>query len=148
MDWNLNYGDLSEDFDFVDKCETLKEDLIGMQKVLDELLPVKKNHYDKLSLAEQIELDLCLAFMLNSLHWVNLRINGVDPSTHPVKGELQRIKAAMNKWQQVKDKDLRPTVNIPAAKRFVRSGLYDPNNKDAPPLNKKKRFEDSDEMGE
>lgn len=142
MDWDLKYGELSKDLDFVSKCDNLKEDLMGVQKVLDQLLPLKAQ-YDKLPLAAQIELDLLLAFMLNSLHWVNLRIQGVDPTKHPIKGELQRIKATMLKWQQVKDRDKRPTVNLPVAKRFVRSGLYDHNN--GTPLNKKIRFEDSDE---
>lgn len=147
MDWDLQYGELTKDLDFVNKCENLKEDLLGVQKVLDQILPLKA-HYDKLSLASQIELDLLLAFMLNSLHWVNLRIQGIDPTQHPIKGELQRIKATMQKWQQVKDRDKRPTVNIPAAKRFVRSGLFDHKSTSSPdssmPPNKKIRFEDSE----
>ncbi|XP_028166079.1 nuclear nucleic acid-binding protein C1D-like [Ostrinia nubilalis] len=141
MDWNLKYGELSKDKDFVDNCENLKENLQEVQKVLDQLLPLKE-HYDKLELPAQIELDLFLAFTLNSLHWVHLRIQGIDPSKHPIKDELQRIKTVMMKWQEVKDKEKRPTVNIEAAKRFVRSGLYDPYKATAQPQNKKTKFDD------
>lgn len=143
MNWDLKYGDLATDSDFVSKCDNLKEDLIGVQQVLDQLLPLKQQ-YDKLTLAARIELDLLLAFTLNSLHWVNLRIQGIDPTKHPIKGELQRIKAMMLKWQQVKDKEKRPTVNLPVAKRFVKGGLFD-HNKNSTPPNKKTRFDDSDD---
>ncbi|CAH0400248.1 unnamed protein product [Chilo suppressalis] len=140
MDWQLSYGELSKDKDFVDNCENLKENLMEVQTVLEQLLPLKEQ-YDKLTLPAQIELDLFLAFTLNSLNWIHLRIQGIDPTKHPIKDELQRIKAVMLKWQEVKDKEKRPTVNIDAAKRFVRSGLYDPYKALAKPQNKKIRFD-------
>ncbi|CAG5043639.1 unnamed protein product [Parnassius apollo] len=143
MNLDLKYGELSKDEDFVNKCENLKMNLIEVQKVLDQLLPLKAQ-YDKMSLPAQIELDLFLAFTINSLHWINLRIQGVDPTKHPIKEELQRIKATMLKWQEVKDRDNRPTVDIEAAKRFVRSGLYDPYRETAKPPNKKIIFKDDD----
>lgn len=142
MNLELKYGELSNDEDFVNKCEDLKMNLIEVQKVLDQLLPLKA-HYDKMSLPAQIELDLFLVFALNSLHWINLRIQGIDPTTHPVKDELQRIKATMVKWQQVKDRNKRPTLDIEASKRFIRSGLYDPHKGAAEkPPNQKIIFDD------
>ncbi|KAJ0176260.1 hypothetical protein K1T71_008434 [Dendrolimus kikuchii] len=144
MDWTLDYGDLAKDTDFVNNCENLVKNLKEVQEVLDELLPLKK-HYDKMSLPAQIELDLFLAYTLNSLHWISLRIEGVDPTKHPIKNELQRIKMTMLRWQQVKDRDKRPTMDLEAAKRFVKSGLYDPYKSTAEPQNKKRKFEDNDE---
>ncbi|CAH0726724.1 unnamed protein product, partial [Brenthis ino] len=144
MDWDLKYGELAKDKDYVNKCENLKANLMELQKVLDQLLPLKA-HYDKMCLPAQIELDLFLAFTLNSLHWIHLRIQGVDPTKHPIKDELQRIKATMLKWQEVKDRDKRPTVDIEAAKRFVRSGIYDPYRAIGQPLNKKIKFKEDDE---
>lgn len=144
MDLKLEYGELAKDQDFVNNCENLKECLKDLKEVLDQLLPLK-DQYDTLSLPAKIELDLFLAYTLNSLHWVHLRIQGIDPTTHPIKDELQRIKMTMLKWQQVKDSMLRPTVDVEAAKRFVRNGLYDPNNPTEKPPNKKMRFEEADE---
>ncbi|KAH9645096.1 hypothetical protein HF086_005641 [Spodoptera exigua] len=145
MDWDLKYGELSTNQNFVNNCETLKENLMEVQQVLDQLLPLKEQ-YDNLILPAQIELDLFLAFTLNSLHWIHLRIQGVDPTSHPIKDELQRIKAAMLKWQEVKDREKRPSVDIEAAKRFIKSGLYDPYKGTAKgPRNKKTKFEDKDE---
>ncbi|XP_064292365.1 nuclear nucleic acid-binding protein C1D-like [Plodia interpunctella] len=143
MNWDLDYGELAKDEEFVGKCDNLKENLIEVQRVLDQLLPLKQQ-YDKLTLPAQIELDLFLAFTLNSLHWVHLRIQGEDPMKHPIKDELQRIKSVMVKWQEIKDREKRPTVDIEAAKRFVRSGLYDPYKATAKPQNKIIKFEDSD----
>ncbi|CAG9583035.1 unnamed protein product [Danaus chrysippus] len=83
MDWDLKYGELANDKEYVNKCEDLKENLMDLQK-------------------------------------------GVDPTTHPIKDELLRVKAAMLKWKEVKDRVKRPTVDLQAVKRFIRSGLYDP----------------------
>lgn len=139
LNWNINYGELSKVTEFVNNCDNLVQNLKDIQEVLDQVLPLKQQ-YDQLPIPAQIELDLFLAFTLNSLYWVNLRIQGIDPMTHPIKDELQRVKAAMLKWQQVKDRDKRPTVNVEAAKRFVRSGLYDPSIP-----NKKTKFDDNSE---
>lgn len=144
MDWDLKYGELAKDKDFVKNCETLKENLMEVQKVLDQLLPLKEQ-YDSLTLPAQIELDLFLAFSLNSLHWIHLRIQGIDPTKHPIKDELQRIKAVMLKWQEVKDREKRPVVDVEAAKRFIKSGLYDPYKATARPPNKRIKLSDKDE---
>lgn len=143
FNWDINYGELSKDTEFVTNCDNLVQNLKDIQEVLDQVLPLKQQ-YDKLPLPAQIELDLFLAFTLNSLYWVHLRMQGIDPMTHPIKDELQRIKAAMLKWQQAKDRDKRPIVNIEAAKRFVRSGLYDPSKPTAK-QNKKIKFDDNSE---
>lgn len=144
MDWNLEYGELANDQDFVNKCEDLKENLMELQKVLDKLVPLRA-HYDKMSVPAQIELDIFLAFTLNSLYWVQLRLQGVDPSNHPLKNELLRVKAVMVRWQEVKDRYLRPTMNMEAVKRFVNSGLYDPYKNMGQPKVKKPKFTDESE---
>lgn len=143
MDWDLKYGELAKDKDFVKNYETLKENLMEVQKVLDQLMPLKEQ-YDTLILPAQIELDLFLVFTLNSLHWIHLRIQGIDPTKHPIKDELQRIKAVMMKWQEVKDREKRPVVDVEAAKRFIKSGLYDPYKGSARP-NKRIKFSENDE---
>ncbi|XP_045500092.1 nuclear nucleic acid-binding protein C1D [Colias croceus] len=141
LNWDLKYGELAKDEDFVNKCENLKENLIEVQQVLDKLLPLK-SQYDKMPLPAQIELDLFLVFTLNSLHWIHLRIQGIDPSTTPLMHELQRVKAAIKKWQEVQDRDKRPTMDIEAAKRFIKSGLYEPYRATGQPQNKKIKFSD------
>lgn len=144
MNWELDYGELSQDKDLVDAYENVKENLMEVQKVLDKLLPLKA-HYDKMSLPAKIEYDLYLVYTLNSLQWIDLRLQGIDPNTTQMKHELQRIKAAMARWQELKDREKRPKVNIEAAKRFIKSGLYDPYRGTGQPPNKKIKFEDDNE---
>lgn len=138
MNWELLFGELGNDKEFVEKCDTLKENLMEVQQVLDYCLKLKE-HYDKLPIRAQIELDLFLAFTLNSLQWIHLRVQGIDPSKHPINNEIERIKKAMLRWEEIKNRDKRPKVDKDAAKRFVRSGLYDPTTI-GQPANKKKRF--------
>ncbi|XP_004928164.1 nuclear nucleic acid-binding protein C1D-like [Bombyx mandarina] len=144
LNWDFKYGELAKDKDFVNNVENLKENLIEVQQVLDKLLPLKKN-YDKMSLPAQIELDLFFVYTLNSLHWIHLRTKGIDPTKHPIKDELLRIKATMLKWQEVKDRQKRPTVNVEVAKRLVRNGLYDHQRAPVKQLNKRIKFSDNEE---
>lgn len=119
----LDYGDLTYNIDFVDNCEDLKKKLIEVQKILAKLLPLQAQ-YSKLPRTAKIELDLFILFALNSLQWIKLQIKGVDPSKHPVKAELQSVKAAMMKWQQYCDEKNRPKLDIPAVRRFIKGGLH------------------------
>ncbi|KPJ14000.1 Nuclear nucleic acid-binding protein C1D [Papilio machaon] len=123
MDPEINYGDLSYSIDLVENTEQLKNDLIEIKEVLDQLLPLKA-HYNTLSLPVKIELDLFLLFALNSLQWIKLQVNGMDPTRYPVAGELQRVKIAMIKWQQECDRQNRPRLDIPVVRRFIRGGLH------------------------
>lgn len=142
MDWNIKYGELAEeDPGLVNKYESLKSSLMNMQEILDEVIPMKQ-HYSKMTLPEKIEYDLFIAYTMNSLQWVQLRILGIDPNTHPIKFELNRVKTAMIKWHEVKDKSKRPTVDVKAAKRFIRSGLYDSSKGVGQQQNKKIKFSD------
>lgn len=141
---DIGFGELAEDSDFVSKCVNLELHLTKVKEVLDKILPLKDD-FDKLPNEQQIEIDLFLAYAMNSLMWIYMRLGGADISNHPIKRELDRVKEATKRWNEVKDRKLRPKVDVEVAKRFVRSGLYDHmHNRDGAPPNKKIRFEDSD----
>lgn len=59
-----------------------------------------------------------------------MKTKGVDPKTNGLPKELQRIKTALDRAKQISDKALAPKLNASAAQRFVRSGLWEPKNKD------------------
>jgi exosome complex protein LRP1 len=84
---------------------------------------------DELSKEEKLELEIFLTYAVNSLYFMYLRVNGDNISTHPVKHELGRIKEAMERQKQISDKSLRPQLDQSAAKRFIKSGLYDHKQK-------------------
>lgn len=45
-----------------------------------------------ISAADRAKLNLQVAYGVSSLFYMFLRTQGVSPSTHPVKGELERIR--------------------------------------------------------
>lgn len=136
----FDYGELSDDHNFVETCENLQASLNQLQDVMKECQRLRQQS-DKLSPEARIELNLFTLYTYNSLYWVYLRVQGIDPTKHPIKHELIRIKKVMMRWQEVKDKKHRPKVDKNAAKRFIRSGLWDPTQVGAA-TNKKIKFDD------
>lgn len=90
---------------------------------------------------KKIEADLLILYAINSLYFINLRVNHQDNNF--VKTELKRVQEAMKKFKQTKDKlTIMPRLNKDASKRFVRNALWTPPEADKGPVNKKIRFDD------
>ena len=54
---------------------------------------------------------------------------GINPKTHQIIGENDRLRKAMARAKQISDRSLMPRLNKSAAQRFVRNGLWDPNER-------------------
>jgi len=78
---------------------------------------------------EMIKIDLATSFTVNSLFWSYLVLQGVDPKTHPIKQELDRVQSYMAKVKEIEDKKKAPRLVKDAAKRFVRNAMFDLNEK-------------------
>jgi hypothetical protein len=85
-----------------------------------------------------------------------MKTRGVDPKTNGLPRELERVKSAIGRSKEIVDRALAPKVDISAAKRFIRGGLWEPkdseqregSNKEKsdvskPPPNKRMRFDDA-----
>ena len=85
-----------------------------------------------------------------------MKTRGVDPKTHGLPRELERVKSVIGRAKEIVDRALAPKVNVSAAKRFIRGGLWEAkdseqkagSNKEAkgedvskPPPNKRIRFD-------
>eukprot|EP00049_Salpingoeca_infusionum_P001816 m.51123 g.51123 ORF g.51123 m.51123 type:complete len:179 (+) comp11225_c0_seq1:48-584(+) len=84
----------------------------------------------KMSPIEVAKLDLTTAFTINSLFWTYLAARGVDPKTHPVKKQLDRIKSQMLAVRQFENPEAaaaeasaRTTVDKEAAARVIKRSL-------------------------
>ncbi|XP_071963122.1 uncharacterized protein [Antedon mediterranea] len=66
------------------------------------------------------------AYAINSVFWMYLCVQGVDPRGH-IKHELERIKKYMNLIKQVVDKQKAPKLNVKASKRLIRGAMFDTN---------------------
>lgn len=102
--------------------------------------------YANLSMEEKVKYDLFLSYSLTSLYWVYLRTQGEEPAGH-IKSELDRVKKYMDRSKQIHDRKSMPKLDQGAAKRFVKSGLWDPNSNDSRTSKKRKHttFEDDSE---
>ncbi|KAK2824563.1 hypothetical protein Q5P01_021738 [Channa striata] len=71
------------------------------------------------------------AYTLNSLFWMYLVTQGVNPREHGIKQELERIRTYMNKVKEITDKKKAARLDKGAATRFLRSALYDSKDKES-----------------
>lgn len=77
------------------------------------------------SAADRAKLNLQIAYGVSSLFYMFLRTQGVSPSTHPVKGELERIRGYFGRLQQVGKPPEQRTLRVDteASRRFIDSAL-------------------------
>ncbi|KAF6211675.1 hypothetical protein GE061_012189 [Apolygus lucorum] len=133
---------MPDDEEVAKQIESLRESSENIENLLDLMISAKA--YDRLSTEDQVKHDLFVSYALTSVYWMYMRTQGGNPFNHVVKGEIDRIQDYVKKYQRVKDRKKRPTVQKNAVKRFVKSGLWDPS-KGPQPSNKRKTFEDDDD---
>ena len=125
----MDFGELAADNDFTARVKNFHE---SVDKIGEYVKSACENDvYDKLSLDDKVKYDLFLSYSLNSLFWLYLRTQGEDPIKHSVKAEIDRIKGYNVKAKEVQDRKTMPHIDIGAAQRFIRSGLWQPNQKES-----------------
>lgn len=122
----MDFGELKNDTNFVSRVQTSSNTIENIRKSIQDALEMNR---DEMSVEEKVKLDLFLAYAVNSLYFMYLKVEGEDIGSHEIKHELNRVKEAMQRQQQIHDKKFRPKVESNVAKRFVKSGLYDFNKK-------------------
>lgn len=95
----MDFGDLKDDSKIQTKITSLHTSIEKIEKTLSLL--TDSNIKDKLSLEEQTDHDLFMAYTLNTLFWMYLITKGIDPNTNEVKNQLKRVKDYMIKAKQV-----------------------------------------------
>ncbi|KAM9345520.1 nuclear nucleic acid-binding protein C1D [Symphorus nematophorus] len=104
----------------------------SVKSMLEKLMSMPRNELlQKLDPLDQAKLDLMSAYTLNSLFWMYLVTQGVNPREHGIKQELERIRTYMNKVKEITDKKKAARLDKGAAARFVRNALYEPDEKDS-----------------
>jgi exosome complex protein LRP1 len=125
----VDFGELSTDVDFTSRVKKFHDSVNRIGELLQNAC--EKDVYEKLGIDDRVKYDLFLSYSLNSLFWLYLRTQGVDPSKHPVKSEIERVREYTAKAKQVQDrKTIMPHIDVAAAQRFIRSGLWQPNQND------------------
>lgn len=97
-----------------------------VKSMLETLISMPRNDLlQKLDPLDQAKLDLMSVYTLNSLFWMYLVTQGINPREHGIKQELERIRTYMNKVKEITDKKKAARLDKGAASRFVRNALYD-----------------------
>ncbi|MCJ8730825.1 hypothetical protein PDJAM_G00188810 [Pangasius djambal] len=96
----------------------------SVQYVIQTLMSVSKGDRLKLGPLEQAKLDLMSAYALNSLYWMYLVTQGVNPKDHGIKQELERVRTYMNRVKEITDKKKAARLAKDTASRFVRNALW------------------------
>ncbi|XP_076025349.1 nuclear nucleic acid-binding protein C1D [Genypterus blacodes] len=98
----------------------------SVSSMLQTLMGMNRNDLlQKLDPLEQAKLDLMSVYSLNSLFWMYLVAQGLNPRDHGIKQELERIRTYMNKVKEITDKKKAARLDKGAAARFVKSALFD-----------------------
>lgn len=95
----MDFGDLKNDEQIKSKITNVHNSIEKIKELLN--LAYNKNISDQLDTMDKINYDLFLCYSLNTLYWMYLRTKGIDPNTHDIKNELNRIKEYMIKAKQV-----------------------------------------------
>ncbi|KAM7408368.1 hypothetical protein PAMA_002198 [Pampus argenteus] len=104
----------------------------SVKTMLEKLMSMPRNDLlQKLDPLDQAKLDLMSAYTLNSLFWMYLVTQGVNPREHGIKQELERIRTYMSRVKDITDKKKAARLDKGAAARFVRNALYEPEEKDS-----------------
>ncbi|XP_056617024.1 nuclear nucleic acid-binding protein C1D [Triplophysa dalaica] len=113
-----------------DNLNDFDSSVTSVQNMVQSLISASRsNHLVKLSPLDQAKLDLMSVYALNSMFWMYLVTQGVNPKDHGIKQELERIRTYMNKVKEIADKKKAARLNTDAASRFVRNALWDAEDK-------------------
>uniref|UniRef100_A0A3Q2QI87 Nuclear nucleic acid-binding protein C1D n=1 Tax=Fundulus heteroclitus TaxID=8078 RepID=A0A3Q2QI87_FUNHE len=103
----------------------------AVKAMLEKLMSLSRNDLvQKLDPLDQAKLDLMSVYTLNSLFWMYLVTQGINPREHGIKQELERIRTYMNRVKEITDKKKAARLDKGAASRFLRNALYEPEDKE------------------
>lgn len=121
---DMDFEELSHDPGLIAKIKQFRDATVRIEDTIKYATDL--DVYEKLSNADKIKYDLLMSYSLNSMFWMYLRAEGIDPTKHRIKSENDRLKKSMVRSKQIEDRNtLMPRLNKDAAKRFVRNGLWE-----------------------
>ncbi|XP_054014716.1 nuclear nucleic acid-binding protein C1D-like [Hylaeus anthracinus] len=124
---DADFEELSHDTELIAKVKQFRDATLKIEETIK--LATDPDLYEKLSNADKVKHDLLISYSINSLFWMYLRVEGIDPTKHRIKSENDRLKKSMTRAKQIEDRNtLMPRINKDAAQKFVRNGLWDARN--------------------
>ncbi|XP_055745595.1 nuclear nucleic acid-binding protein C1D-like [Salvelinus fontinalis] len=123
---------MAEDIHVEDYPTEIEEQLTGFESsvgavnnMVQTVISMPRNELvQRLDPLEQAKLDLMSAYSLNSLFWMYLVTQGINPKEHGIKQEMERIRMYMNRVKEIADRRKAARLNKAAASRFLRNALW------------------------
>ncbi|KAI0828907.1 hypothetical protein BC628DRAFT_1178282 [Trametes gibbosa] len=101
--------------DSLDDLEGKLEPLFA-QTLPETLLPLET--------IQQVKLNVAIPYLVYDLMFIYLKTRGIDPKTHPVVAELDRVKQYFDKIKNAEDPEKRNTaLDKAAANRFIKHAI-------------------------
>jgi exosome complex protein LRP1 len=75
---DFDFGELKNDVSFVTKVQTAAEAIQKIEQAIEDASQVK---IEDLSTEDKVKHDIFMAYAVNSLYWMYLKINGDNPNT-------------------------------------------------------------------
>nr|XP_015800505.2 nuclear nucleic acid-binding protein C1D isoform X1 [Nothobranchius furzeri] len=117
-------------YEIDEQLTTFDSSVNAVKTMLEKLMSMSRNdQLEKLDPLDQAKLDLMSVYTLNSLFWMYLVTQGINPREHGIKQELERIRTYMNRVKEITDKKKAARLDKGAASRFLRNALFDPESK-------------------
>ncbi|TBU49288.1 hypothetical protein BD309DRAFT_947740 [Dichomitus squalens] len=99
----------------LDDLEDKLEPLLA-QTLPESLLPLET--------IQQVKLNVALPYLVYDLIFIYLKTRGIDPKSHPVAAELNRVRQYFDKIKNAEDPEKRKTaVDKAAANRFIKHAI-------------------------
>ncbi|KAI8089199.1 uncharacterized protein BX664DRAFT_332403 [Halteromyces radiatus] len=113
--------------------KALKARVDAIERHLEPLL--KKDlvdTYNTLPINEKCQLDMVLAYAINTLYYMYIRTQGQNPQQHDIYTELKRVQQYIAKIKEAEGRGPKQTLKLDkeAAGRFVKAALNSKVNKD------------------
>lgn len=109
-----------------DQLNGFETSVDAIKNMVQTMLSNSRNEQPKkLDPLDQAKLDLLSVYTLNSLFWMYLVTQGINPKEHGIKQELERIRTYMNRVKEITDRRKAARLDKGAASRFFRNALWD-----------------------
>ncbi|KAL0489981.1 exosome complex protein LRP1 [Acrasis kona] len=76
------------------------QSLTTIESLLKPLSQQTKKSMKQMDAEKRAKLSICCAYTVNTLFYMYLKTQGIDPSTHPCRKEIQRIQTYMQKLRE------------------------------------------------
>ncbi|XP_011193124.2 nuclear nucleic acid-binding protein C1D [Zeugodacus cucurbitae] len=119
----MDFGELRNDEKFTKTVNNFSNALDKIEKSISTAVELKD--FEELSTQEKVKLDNYLAYAINSLYWMHVKLRGDDPNEHGIKNELSRVRQTIVRDKQIYERNtIRPVIDKAAAGRFIKHGLH------------------------